>query len=618
MTADADRGPSRNLLRAFVLAGGWIVVVTETLSLVNGITQAALAAAWLLPSLGLAAWLVAHRRGIREIRLKLADALPATRGEWALTCGVTAILGVTALVAFFAPPQTWDSLNYHMSRVAHWAENASVEPFATGIETQNSRSPGAEFAVLHLYVLAGSDRWVNFVAWGSVAGMVIAAWVLARQAGATREARILTAVYVVSLPMGIVQASSTMTDAVAALWVGAAATEVIGLPNEGPPWARAAWAGLAAALAVLTKPTTVPFLIPLAVWAAARLARRHGWRSALGGTVMAATLVVAVNAGHWTRSYLLYGDPISGGDQVEVHANQAFGLDGQISNVLRNAALQLGTPSPHVNRAIALTILEIHRLLGISPDDPRTTSHGYFKVEEPTTRENTAGNPVQAYLGLIGLGAVFLRRDSSKTLKAISLAAVTGFWLFSALFKWQIFGSRYHLPFFVLLAPAAGIGVSRLIGPRWTAWIAAAMLVLSLPWLLTIRSRPLVPVPGSSLVGSVLAEPRSRLLLANGLYLAAPYQEMTDLIQDAACRRIGLALGGNSAEYPLWALLGSTEGDRRIEWIVEGTPSSRWLPASFEPCAVICEGCEGEAVFRGLPRAYDRYGFVLFLDSPND
>ena len=358
-------------------------------------------------------------------------------------------------------------------------------------------------------------------------------------------------------------------------------------------------------------------LAPLALWAFVRGIRHQGWRRTLSAGVLAAVLVSAVNAGHWTRSYLIYGDPISGGDQLDVHANQALGLDGQISNVLRNAALHLGTPSPHINRAIALAILEVHRLLGISPDDPRTTAHGHFKVDTPNTRENMAGNPAQAYLGLVGLAAVFLRRDSSKTLKALALAALAGFWLFSTLFKWQIFGSRYHLAFFVLLAPAVAVSLARLVGPARSRWIAAALLALSLPWLLSIRSRPLVPIPGDSLVGSVLAETRPRLMLANGPYLLTPYQEMTDLIQDATCNRIGLALGGNSAEYPLWAFLGFPQADRHIEWMVQGSPSSGWLPASFAPCAVICEGCERDAAFRGLPRAYARSGFVLFLE-PTD
>lgn len=607
-------GWQRNGLRAAVLSGAWMVLVTEGLSLVHGLTPVAVGLAWALPAAADAARLVRGRHGLLP-----RSWLPGLRtaGVWdrSILAAVLLILFLTGVVAWATPPQTWDSLNYHMSRVAHWAENASGEPFATGIETQNSRPPGAEFAVLQVYLLAGSDRWVNFVAWGAVAGTLVAAYVLARQVGGGRDGRILAVVYVATLPMGIIQASSTMTDAVVAFWVAVAATEVMGFPEDGPSSGGVMWGGLAAGMAVLTKPTALPFLAPLAVWAFVRGVRHQGWRRTLSAGVLAAMLVSAINAGHWTRSYLLYGDPISGGDQLDVHANQALGLDGQISNVLRNAALHLGTPSPHVNRAIALAILEVHHLLGISPDDPRTTAHGHFKVDTPNTRENTAGNPAQAYLGLVGLAAVFLRRDSSKTLKGLALTALAGFWIFSTLFKWQIFGSRYHLAFFVLLAPAVAVALARLVGPPRSRWIAAALLASSLPWLLSIRSRPLVPIPGDSLVGSVLAETRPRLMLANGPYLLTPYQEMADRIQDSACRQIGLALGGNSAEYPLWVFLGFPRTDRHIEWLVAGTPSASLTPASFTPCAVICEGCARDDLFRGLPRAYARAGFVLFLTA---
>jgi len=75
-----------------------------------------------------------------------------------LLAGVVLVLTVTATVAWLSPPQTWDSLVYHMSRVAHWAQNRSVWHYATGIDRQGSMSPGAEVITLNFYVLSAGDR----------------------------------------------------------------------------------------------------------------------------------------------------------------------------------------------------------------------------------------------------------------------------------------------------------------------------------------------------------------------------------------------------------------------------------------------------------------------------
>ena len=68
------------------------------------------------------------------------------------------LVGGTFCVALLSPVQTYDSLSYHLSRVAHWAQNRSVAVYVTGIERQNMMGPFAEYAVLHLYILQGGDR----------------------------------------------------------------------------------------------------------------------------------------------------------------------------------------------------------------------------------------------------------------------------------------------------------------------------------------------------------------------------------------------------------------------------------------------------------------------------
>ena len=112
-----------------------------------------------------------------------------------------------------------------MSRVAHWAQQNGVQHFATGIEVQNNMAPGAEFLVLHSYVLSASDNWVNFISWFAMVGSAIGVSWIAHQLGSGRRGQLLAAVFVITLPMGIAESTSTMTDFVVTFWLVCVAGE---------------------------------------------------------------------------------------------------------------------------------------------------------------------------------------------------------------------------------------------------------------------------------------------------------------------------------------------------------------------------------------------------------
>lgn len=54
-------------------------------------------------------------------------------------------------------PNTWDSLTYHLARVAHWINNGSVDYYFTSINRQNEMNPGAEYLILFFQILTNTD-----------------------------------------------------------------------------------------------------------------------------------------------------------------------------------------------------------------------------------------------------------------------------------------------------------------------------------------------------------------------------------------------------------------------------------------------------------------------------
>lgn len=608
-----DRSWRRSALRAAVLCGSYLVVSTELLSPWHAIRPIGVAAAWLVYCLVLGGIAIARTRRSKPLVLPPLS-LQFTRHQRLGLLAVVLVLAVTAVVAWLAPPQTWDSLNYHMARVAHWAQNGSVRHFATGIEVQNSRPPAAEFAMLHVYLLSGGDRWVNIVQWSAMAVGVLGVSLLARQLGAGRSGQLLAGLLAATLPAGIVQASSTNTDYLTGLWVLIAASEALALGRDGGERGSVVFLALATGLGLATKPTAAAYLLPIVLYAGFLLIREAGWMVAARSAVLSAMLIGSLNTAILLRNLCTY-HALANPEQVSIHNNELRTVPGVISNLVRHAALHAGTPSPHVNKGLSLVVQWLHRLLGVDENDPRTTAHGVFKVAPPSTTESKAGNPLHAYfLLLVAAGLVAFKPPGRRPALTLGALAMAGMLLIGVVFKWQIFAARYHLPFFLLAMPIAGWWAGSRLGERWQALIGLVFLIGAAPWLFAIKSRPLVTGLGETYVDSLLVGPRSLLYLANGLHLVEPYGEITEPIQDAGCSSVGLALSGNGAEYPLWAFLGAPDEKLHIEWIVAGTPSATYAERDFAPCAVICEACPTDwQIVRGLPLDYQLGEYRLFL-----
>jgi hypothetical protein len=90
--------------------------------------------------------------------------------------------------------------------------------------------------------------------------------------------------------------------------------------------------------------------------------------------------------------------------------------------------------------------------------------------------------------------------------------------------------------------------------------------------------------------------------------LEEPYRDVAGRVEQAACTSVGVMLGGDSAEYPLWPLLNAPRQPMRIEWIVAGRPAARHVDPTFQPCAAICGG--------SCPQIGPRFGDYLYLSSP--
>jgi hypothetical protein len=600
------------LLYASLAWGMLLAVSTEGLSLFSALTRPAVAAFWAGAVLLLAVAVAARRR-------PWTDGLPpSARGVdpviWASLAGCAVVAVVTAYIALAAAPNTWDSMTYHLTRVMHWQQDRNLDFYATNIQRQLHLTPGAEFATLHLQLLSGGDRLANLPQWLAFMGSLLLVSLTAARLGATARGQALATLFCATLPMGILQSTSTQNDLVLAYWLVCLAALVTDATPGGWPWMLAL--GAALGLATLTKATAFVFALPFLVWLAVRLRARPARLAAIA--VVSGLLLIGVNGGQFVRNHGLYGSPFGPdgeGDRHEVKYLNGYLSGPEVaSNVLRNATLQVSTPVSGVNRLMERTVVAAHRELGIDPSDPQTT-YGLtrFSVRQTSNGEDTAGNPLHFAL-LVGIAVVVVasRRYRRSPLLPYLLCLVTGFLLFSLLLRWQPWNSRLMLPLFVLGSAIAGSVLGDVPRRLPMAALAIGLTFAATPWLVANRSRPLVASAALETSPSILTTSRTDQYFAKRSALEAPYRSAAALITAHGARRVGLICHEDAWEYPLWVLLGSAwRSTPVIEHTAVRNVSARLGspdPDAFD--TIVCLDCQ--------PRVRDRLvgeGFRPALDD---
>jgi len=560
------------------------VVLTEILSLFGALHRTALLVSWVVVTF--AAGFVVRRLRSR-ILLQRADSprIPIDVADALLLAAIGTVLVLIAVTAIVAAPNTFDSMTYHLSRVAHWHRNHSVAFYATSIPRQLYQVPGAEYLVAQVYVLFDGDRFVNMVQWWALLGSALGVSSIAERLGARRRGQLLAALACVTLPMAVLQGSSTQNDMVASLWMVCTLIFVARLVDS---WSLTSTllTGASLGLALLTKATAPLFLAPLApaiLVAAYRRRDRRSWL-ALGGV---AALAVFMCLPHLLRTHELFGHPL--GPLSRPGAAYSFLIEPVtpktvISGAVRNFGLQAASSSGTFNRWLEGSIRATLGALDIDPDDPRTTWTGQsFAIKQASRDEDAAGNPVHLLLLLAVVAGLLVSPNRHRRLLLYSAALAAGLLLFSALVTWMPWHTRLQLPLLVLATPLIGARLPRR-GSRVVALTLAVVLVAAASGpLLYNQRRPLLP-PGS--IGQTV---RAQQYFAGHPSVQQSYLEALRILEEELrCVDVGLWLGPNDYEYPLWALAGEVGGQpMRFTHVTVSNASARLQDPLLVPCAVL-------------------------------
>jgi hypothetical protein len=593
------------IISSAVIWGTLLTASTELLSLFKAFTFFTVLLFWSAIAVGLSIFYYRRKKSNKSIKhtfsfLSLSKLTPVSI---VLLSGIFFIVAVVGIVAVVSPPNNWDSMTYHMPRVVHWIQNRSVAHYPTYDSAQLVHPPFAEFAIMHLQILSGSDRFANLIQWASMVGSILGVSLIAKQLGSNSNGQIFAAVFCSTIPMGILQASSTQNDYVVAFWlVGLAHYVLLVLPYKKPPTLLVFAIAASLALAILSKSSAYlfgfPFMVCLFVWYVNRL--RWGlWKP----LAIVAVTILLFNLGHYLRNIDLYGSAIATVDYTDDYKIEVYSLPTWVSNIVRNLSLHADivrylhlqefiTP---ITGKVEKLVSIFHQFLGVDTNDPRTTfPPNSYRVPGFSLDENVAVSPLHLLLIFIALISFSLKPSLRRNKETISylVCLVGGFLILCLMLKLQPFHVRHHLSLFVLFSSFVGLTFSDFFNRYLLAMLAIVLIVTSFPFVLANKYRPIATQQ------NIFNTTRDELYFTNRPFLAAPYIEAADFLKTQDCQNIGLSIGGKPTpshldwEYPIWSLLQARKGlSIRLQHILDpANSSSKFLQEKpykdFNACAI--------------------------------
>jgi hypothetical protein len=549
------RGLAGTVIALLLVAAAEIVLLTIVLSLFE-----ALQAGWmLLGQVVFAAAAFVAWNAVGRPRSDLFGHIPDRRTaiDWGRRNPAAAGMAVVAalalalqfVMAIAVAPNNWDSMTYHLARIAYWLQFDSVLHFDGGTVRQLANPPNAEYLQGWTMVFSGSDRLANTVQWFALIGLAAAVAGMARNLRFSREASLFAAALFVVLPQPILQATSTQNDLVVAFFVIAALyLGFRGVRDRSS--VDLALFGVALGLAVGTKGTallTVPLLglvLGLAAWKFSA-----PWGLLARGVGFAVAGAVLLGSFNYILNQDTYGEPLGG---LPVHTERKSDLEGNAVRASWTLADSTGVSMPWFDVGLRRPV---NKILG----DNKTPIYGGYVIDTGV-HEDTSAFGLLGMLAILLFVGVLLGWKTAWDRRAIAAAALGYLVLFVVVNEYNIWLGRLMIVGIALGAPLLAL----LYRWGWTRGLAVALGLLSLlPSLFVNPLKPLFVEPGQPTVfghDRIVQQTLSRGDIRPAL------QELARRVPADA--PLGLVRGGDSWDYSVF-------GDglsRRVEILAADGP----------------------------------------------
>jgi hypothetical protein len=538
----------------------FIVIITESLSFFHSINLTCIGVIWGIFFLVLLYLFFKKRKeilaGLNLKRKTIKTIFSSFRLYEKILVGILSLFIIVILFqGLIYPPNNWDSLTYHMSRIMYWIGNESIDYFPTHILRHLYQPPFAEYFILHVNLLNGNDYFSNSIQLFFLLLSILAIWTLLDSFKLSWFYKLLAAFLAITIPSVALQASTTKNDIVCSFFIISTVLFCIKSYRDYS-FKNLLFLGFSVGLAFLTKGTAYLFLAPIllcfAVFTFLKLIKNPDLKI-ITNSFVALAIVIILNFGQYYRNYTLAGNLLNI-DKAEAKMYSNDEMNGKLflSNLLKNSGLHLGYP---IGKKSDEIIRNIHLKMGVSIDNPKTNYNNspYQGPVEVLSHEDSVPNLIPFILIVICFFNIlfFSWKNFKKNKIAILLATIILMQaiLFASYLKWQPWHTRLHIPMFLLSVILIVISTKN---SKWYRYIVLA----SIPFLmygfcfytLFNRIRPLLKNKPYT-VSIKIEDTRYQKYFSNQLHLYPEYFEIASKMYDDSPKKIGIALA--DWEYPI-------------------------------------------------------------------
>lgn len=542
------------------------------------------------------------------------------KGKWDIRQvhyeGILLFFGaVVFCLSFLTTPYNWDSMTYHLPRIAYWAQNRSVAHYATHSVRQIASPVLAEFVNLHVYILCrGHDLFFNLLQGISYLTCTVLVGGIAGRLSCNRGFRFLAMLLYMSMPIAYAEALTTQVDNFAAIWLLFFVYRLLDYTEETVPLRfdkttafRICTLGLCVAWGYLAKPSVCVGMVIFALWLLRVCIKRKDRVRDLAGLFFCALPCVAVpmlpEILRNFKTFGAYASPSAGAAQLvgTLRPNYLF------VNMLKNLSFNMPTPLLKDGDIIFAKIaVKAAEFLRVELDAQCISEQGreYSLHEAGNYGCDTAVNPIVLWGFLFCvLWTVWriVKRQWREAGRGYFLAATLSFLVFCTVLRWEPFVSRYMISYLALLCPMivcqiqAGTQKERGRPLRWgLVGIAGFLCVMELLSLSRYHFN--------------VWKNRGARSRPYGYFVArwdemAVYAPLADAIKAQGYETVGLRLlKADDFEYPLWAMLDGCH----LEHVLVSNESAVYADASFVPDCIIWFGALPEDVVEVNGRSYSQ------------
>lgn len=366
-----------------------------------------------------------------------------------LLIAVIFILVPLFVLAIIVPPNNWDSMTYHMSRVMHWIQNSNIYPYPTGNIRQIAIPPLAEYIILNMQILSGGDYFANLVQFFSMIGTICIVSLFVKEFSIDYKGQLFSMLLILSIPIGIFQATTTQTDYVASFFfLSFLYFAFLSISSKVYIHKNVLFLALCLALGGLTKFNILIYALPICLWLGIAWIKNYHLKNIFSfGIILFMTSVVVLSP-FLIRNQKYFNYPFGDPSITVIMKNDKLELKNMLSNASKNIADNLAVPISTYNKTLQSVVFAFHKILDVSPNSPKNNFGNYNYQVSFAFTEDKASSPFQVIFFIISGFFLFINKSFPKRnlLILLYLSVIIAVLLHSLIFKWQPWGERLLLP----------------------------------------------------------------------------------------------------------------------------------------------------------------------------